>query len=314
MTDGSKGGRPTKNERRDAAREKARVLREQQKKRDRRNRVFLQGGIAAAVLAVLAIVAVVIVVSIRPPTPGPANMASEGVVLTKGMKAVSTGSMQPGAKPAVSEVDRSGDTVDIVTYVDYLCPYCGQFEKTNAAQIEKLVDAGAATLEVHPIAILTSQSSGTKYSLRAANAAACVVNSSPNAFWDFHTALFDNQPEENTAGLTDAQLKSYVKSSGAGNTDAIDRCIDSGKYENWVQTATERAQNGPIANSSVKKLTGTPLVLVNGKQYTGSLTDTSAFRQFVLQAQGETYSSATPTPTPMGTSTPTGTPTSTPAG
>jgi hypothetical protein len=55
----------------------------------------------------------------------------------------------------------------------------------------------------------------------------------------------------------------------------------------------------------VKKLTGTPLVLVNGQQYNGSLTNPEEFRAFVVQAQSETYSTSTPTPTATPTPTPT---------
>ena len=46
--------RPTKNQRREAAREKARELRVQQKKKDRRNKVLLQSGIAVGIVAVIA--------------------------------------------------------------------------------------------------------------------------------------------------------------------------------------------------------------------------------------------------------------------
>jgi hypothetical protein len=70
--------------------------------------------------------------------------------------------------------DDSGEVANIVMYVDYLCPFCGQFEATNSESLRTMVESGAATLEVHPIAILTNKSAGTQYSLRAANAAACV--------------------------------------------------------------------------------------------------------------------------------------------
>jgi protein-disulfide isomerase len=305
---GSDGSRPSKNERRAAARDKARALREAQKKRERRNRVLWQAGIGVAIVAVLAIVAVVIVTSIRPPHAGPANMASDGILISKGMKAVTTGSLEPDSKPIANTPDPSGTTVSIVTYVDYLCPYCGQFEKTNAKQIGKLVDSGAATIEIHPIPLLASHSAGTKYSLRATNAAACVANYDPNAFWKFNSLLFENQPEEGSAGLSDAQIKSYVKKAGASSYSSIVSCMDDGRYNTWAQDALDRALAGPIANSSVKKLTGTPLVLVNGQQYKGSLTNPDEFRAFVVQAQSETYS--TSTPTPAATSTPTSSPTS----
>lgn len=303
MTNGGPGdSRPSKNQRRDAARKKATLLREEQKKKDRRNRVFLQGGIALAAIAIVGIIALIIVNSIRPVGPGPANMASDGVLIGEGLTTVKTPALQPDAKPVASVPDATGTVADIRVYVDYLCPYCGEFELNNSDQIAQWVEAGAATVEIHPISILTSKSAGTQYSLRAANAAACVANSSPNDFYAFNAALFADQPEEGTAGLTDKQIKQFVRSSGVTSSlSKIDTCIDDVTYKSWVLDATDRALTGPIPNASIPKVTGTPTVLVNGKQYLGSLKDPKEFAAFVLQSAGATYSTSTPTPTPTPT-------------
>ncbi|SDK25004.1 Protein-disulfide isomerase [Cryobacterium psychrotolerans] len=303
MTNGGPGdSRPSKNQRRDAARKKATLLREEQKKKDRRNRVFLQGGIAVAAIAIVGIIALIIVNSIRPVGPGPANMASDGVLIGEGLTTVKTPALQPDAKPVASVPDATGTVADIRVYVDYLCPYCGEFELNNSDQIAQWVEAGAATVEIHPISILTSKSAGTQYSLRAANAAACVANSSPNDFYAFNAALFADQPEEGTAGLTDKQIKQVVRSSGVTSSlSKIDTCIDDLTYKSWVLDATDRALTGPIPNASIPKVTGTPTVLVNGKQYLGSLKDPKEFAAFVLQSAGATYSTSTPTPTPTTT-------------
>ena len=69
----------SKNAKREAAREKARVNREEQKKKERRNRFLLQGGIVVGALAIVAIVGLVIVNSVKPEGPGPLNMASDGI-------------------------------------------------------------------------------------------------------------------------------------------------------------------------------------------------------------------------------------------
>jgi Protein-disulfide isomerase len=299
--DGHVDHRPGKNERRAAARDKARQLREQQRKRDRRNRFLVQGGIGLGIVAVLAVIAVIIVSSIRPPEPGPKNMASDGILIGQGLKAKPSSSIEPGAKPVANKPDPSGGTVSIVTYVDYLCPYCGEFERTNADQIGKLVDSGAATIEIHPLPFLASHSAGTKYSLRATNAAACVANYEPDSFWAFNKELFEHQPSEEGPGLTDAQIKGYVKSSGVKQLDSIDGCIDDGRFDTWAQNALDRALAGPIPNSNVSQLKGTPLVLVNGQEYKGELTKASEFRAFVVKAQGDSYSTASPTPTPSAT-------------
>lgn len=295
---GPEDTRPSKNQRRDAARTKAARLRVEQKKRDRRNRVFLQGGIVAVLVAIVAVVALVIVNNLPQNGPGPSNMASDGLLIGEGLTAVTTPALQPDADPVPSSPDASGTVADIRVYVDYLCPFCGTFETTNSEQIAKWVDSGAATVEIHPISILTSKSAGTQYSLRAANAAACVANSSPDDFLGFSTALFENQPAEGTAGLSDTELKALVKSSGvSSNLPAINDCIDETTFKSWVQDATDRALSGPIPNSSsLEAITGTPTVLVNGKQYVGALEDPKEFAAFVLQAASEARSTATPTP------------------
>jgi protein-disulfide isomerase len=295
---GLSDSRPSKNKRRDVAREKAKQLRIDQKKRDRLNRVLLQGGIGVVAIAIVVIVAVVIMGSIRPAGPGPANMASDGILIGEGMTAVQTVALQPGAKPQDSQPDATGTVANIRVYVDYLCPFCGLFELTNGEQIKSWVESGAATIEIHPIAILTSKSAGSQYSLRAANAAACVASSAPNDFYDFNAALFIDQPEENTTGRSDAELQALVVASGVGdNVSAINSCIEDTTYKTWVQEATERALEGPIPHSELKAITGTPTVLVDGQQYVGALDDPNEFSAFVLQAVGETYSTSTPTPT-----------------
>jgi protein-disulfide isomerase len=282
-----------------AAREKARQLRTSQQRKDRRRRALLGGGIVVGVLAVAAIVAVVIVSAIRPTVPGPKNMASDGVVVGSELKVKTTAALAADAKPVASEPDPSGSTVDIRIYADYLCDLCGDFQRTNLHQLEPLVKAGAVTVEMHPVAIYTSHSAGTKYSLRAANAAACVANYAPGAFWEFNASLFAKQPKEGSPGLTDQQLKKRVAAAGADAQSEIDACIDDGRFKTWVTEASDRALSGPIPNSDVPKMTNALLVLVNGKPYTGSLTSAADFKAFVLQAQGDEYTStATPTPTP----------------
>jgi len=285
-----------------AAREKARQLRTTQQRRDRRRRLLLTGGILLGALAVAAIVVVVIVSSIRPTVPGPRNMASDGVVVGSGLAVKTTAALAADATPVASRPDPSGSTVDIRIYADYLCKLCGDFQRTNLKQLEPLVKDGAVTVEMHPVAIYTSHSAGTKYSLRAANAAACVANYNPDAFWRFNASLFEKQPAEGGPGLSDDVLEKRVAAAGATNTSDIDSCITDGRFTSWVTAASDRALSGPIPNSDVKKMTNALLVLVNGKPYTGPLTSASDFKAFVLQAQGDQYSStATPTPTPSST-------------
>jgi len=277
-------GTPPKKDRRDAARESARLMREAQQKKDKRNKLFLRGGIGAGLVAIAVVVALVIVNSNGPAAAGPLNMASDGVLLTGDgttLTAVPTVALAADAAPIATDQTKLTSTANIVVYADYLCPYCGQFEATNGTAINSWVTAGNATLEFHPISILDANSAGTKYSTRAANAAVCVANSQPAAFPAVNAALFAKQPAESTAGLTDQDLVSLVTTAGV--TDAsVTKCITDGSFKSWVGNATKRALAGPLPNSTtLTKVAGTPTVLVNGVAYTGSLTDATVFSTFV---------------------------------
>lgn len=299
---GPGGNRPSKNQRREAARDKARALREAQKKKDRRNKYLLQGGIALAVLAIIAVVVIVITSTVRPPAPGPLNMASDGAVITKGLTTVRTPALKGGATPIPSASDSSGDVFDIRVYVDYLCPVCGAFEAANAPQIKKLVESGVATLEIHPISILDRLSMGTQYSTRAANAMACVANYSPDSAFGYSASLFENQPEESTEGLTNQQLIDLAKKVKVDKQSSIASCINDTKFKNWVAASSARALAGPLPNSDIEKVGGTPTVLVNGQNYKYTTDASGAFNpeefsNFLLKVAGDKYTQ-NPSPSP----------------
>ncbi|PJJ73044.1 protein-disulfide isomerase [Diaminobutyricimonas aerilata] len=304
MTDGGAGDRLTKNQRREAAREKARQLREEQKKKDRRKKVLLQGGIILGTLAIVAIVALVIVNSIRPAGPGPQNMLADGIKIEQGLTAVQTPGIKAGEDPTPFP-ENEDDEIDVRVYLDYMCPFCAQFEQANSEQLQTLLDEDAITLEIHPISILDRASQGTRYSTRAVAAMGCVAENSPDAFFGVNTAMFENQPAEGTPGLTNEEIAELISGvEGVENVDDIEECIQDGDFMNWAQDASTRAQNGPIdGTDEVERLESTPLVLVNGAVYRGAPSDAQAFASFIAEAAGDTFTEeSTPTPTPTPTS------------
>jgi protein-disulfide isomerase len=301
MTHGGTGREHlSKNERRLAARDKATALRLQQKKKDRFRRFFLQGGLIIGSLAVVAVVVLVIVNTVRPAGPGPLNMLSDGIKIGQDFKAVPTAALQADAEPVPSE-SNTDNVIDIQLYVDYLCPYCQQFGETNDAQIESWMARGAATIEIHPISILNPNSQGTKYSTRAANAAACVANYAPDSYWAVNKALFAAQPEERTPGLSDEELTKVVTGvEGLTNASSISTCITDQTFKGWVGESTLRALDGTIPGTDAT-VEGTPTVIVDGLKYDGAIDDADAFAAIVVSAAGASFtesSTATPTPTP----------------
>lgn len=250
-------------------------------------------GLLALLLVVAVIVVTLVVVTHRdlPPhhvgkssSPTPQNMASGGVLLTGKdgqifavkTPAVAIGSLKP------TDTSARADRIHIVEYIDFQCPYCQRFEQTNLSHTAQLVAEGKATLEIHPIAILDRASEGTRYASRADNAAACIADSIPDAFLNVTSALYKYQPEEGTAGLTNAQLLKVLGNAGVSGTE-LTRCVNDETFRDWVTATTKGVVNGSFEHvaATPSAFQGTPTVFVNGARYLGSLTDAAEFDDFV---------------------------------
>jgi len=293
---------------REGARERARELRELHKKQDRTRRRVVTLSVVGGVLVVVVVVALVILNFAQPGGRGPLNMLSDGIKIGTGLKAVQTPGLPANSKPVPSATNPPA-VIDIKLYVDYLCPNCGTYEKKNGDQLRAWLKTGAATVEIHPIAVLTTKSAGTQYSLRAANAAACVAEFSPDHFFDFNDTLFIDQPKEGSAGLTDEQIEARATRVGVTEMTQVTKCMADHRFRGWVQAATTRALNGPIPGADVKNIAGTPTIIVDGTQfkYTTAF-DPNEFAQFVLQVAGDAFTK-NPSPTPTPSPTPSGSPT-----
>jgi protein-disulfide isomerase len=299
-------------ERRDAVREKAQQVQAQQS----RARAVRRATLVTFVVAVIAVAAVVVTWAVTSaaskPMLKPANVTNDGFAVTQvsGVGSVAENTNQAAATPTPTvtpKVSPSGTatgqpTVDIRIYVDYLSTGSRDFQLANVKQLADWVTQDAATLSYYPVAMLTSKSNGTKYSLRAASAAACVATHSPDHFFAYNNALLSQQPGVDSDGLTDAQLADLAIASGADDPMVVRDCIQNQSFAGWAKDATDRALKGLPGTDNVS-LTGTPMVLVNGIPYVGALNDPKEFAQFVLTIASDAYykSTASPTPTPSPT-------------
>ena len=303
MTDGNMQKRP--NPRREEAREKARMIREQQKKLEKRNRNLVRGIILFGAIAVIGAVAIVILSTNREPSPGPLNMRSDGILVGEGFIAVESGAVLAGREPIPTVHMTDSEVIRIDLYIDYFNPLSAVFHEANGKQIATWVESGAATLEVHPLAILDRVSEGTRYSSRSANAAACVANFSPNQYFAFHGLLLDSLPKENSGGLTDVELVALTVEAKVDNATKIRGCVQNQTFISWVADARDRALRNSIQNTDLPPISSTPTIIVNGLPYDGAMNDPAAFSAFVVLAAGKSFNeNSTPSPSPTPTETP----------
>ncbi|MBD1543861.1 thioredoxin domain-containing protein [Arthrobacter sp. IA7] len=284
--------RQSKAERTADAREKAREIREAQLKKDKRNKLLIGWGIVVAVVAILAVVALVVTSSLKNnapvadqgPTPSNGNVHG-GITLLKGTEVAKTDAASvnvadipspaasaPATVKAPGAEAEKGKPVKVVLYIDFICPVCKNFEATYNETLTKLRDEGKITVEYRALGFLDTRST-TNYSSRAANAAACVVNESPEKYSAFVDTLFANQPAEGGAGLSDDELKKLATDVGA---KSIDSCVENKTYRPWVKYATQEA--------AAIGVSGTPTVLVDGKQWGKGDSAQTEFPAFVEAA------------------------------
>ena len=288
------------------------VRRREARSRKIRRRLITAVAIVAGVAVVLAGSGLIVWNVVRAGEVGPANMLSDGILLTGStdqtsgqatLTPVTTDALQADAKPVATNLTTYKQTANIALYLDYASPKTAAFAKANGSAIEQWLAAGYITLEVHPVS--TSTTASNDYSKRAANALACVANSDPDHFLAVSDALLGAASTKKETKMSTAALQALVTNAGVTST-AVTGCISGYSYANWVTAATHRATHGGLMNANKKSLTTVPLVVVGKKAYTGKLTDNVALTKFISDtftaaAGTDDGSTATPTPTPTPT-------------
>ena len=232
-------------------------LEQEQAAREKKVRTWVTVGIVGlALVAAIALVAVVVARSGSEATAGstlPVGGAIEGTALV------------------VGETD-APVTVDV--YQDYLCPYCGQFERANRDDLESLVADGTVRLRLHLMNFLDPQSAGTKYSTRAANAAVTVAQLEPDKLVAFNAALYEHQPSEGSRGLSDDEIAQLARNVGVSDTVTE-------KFAAGAGDALVAASNAAADAAGVQS---TPTVKINGQELGGNLYAAGPFKAAVEAA------------------------------
>jgi protein-disulfide isomerase len=181
------------------------------------------------------------------------------VLLTRGTGGGVEPTYTTSADGAVVTAGTGPVVVDV--YEDYLCPVCERFEERYGDELTTALNEGRITVRNHSIAILDELTTPPGYATRAANAALCAVPS--GIFPQYHATLFDEQPAEGSAGLTDDQLVSFGTDLGAQGD--FTECVRSGANTSAVRAATAEAIEDPALQNANGSF-GTPTVLLDGQR------------------------------------------------
>ncbi len=218
---------------------------------------------ATAVVVTFAVVLVFYIVTSNHKKPAVSTGTGDAVRVTSGKLITQPGSTDP--------------KVVVSFYEDFLCPACGNFERTYGPTVSKLIDTGAIAADYSMVSILDSQQN-QNYSSRAGAASLCVADESIDAYRRFHTALYSKgiQPDERGPSFPD-NAKLIELAREAGVVGKVPDCINSGKYLAKVAGA-----------AAADHINATPTIKINGKDYEPTTPDAlvAAVKQIVGDIPG----------------------------
>ena len=258
--------RQTKAQRREAARLKAKELREAEARRARRNTIARRSFIGAAGASVVGGLGYLVYLGVdakKKPKNSKFPAPSEGLATAKAnqggipKQVLSDASWTYGEGAALDTVAASAPVLDI--YFDYSCSHCAQFEGLHTQEINQLLSDKKITLALHPCKLLQQE-----WTSVVMNAMGVVLDEAPAQSLSFHNAAFEifsqaiqtkNQSNMTVEGLVAAATKVNVPKEVSAKFKAA---VDSDKYGKWVKLGDEAFK--------ARELEGTPTVFFKGEK------------------------------------------------
>ncbi|MEV6740529.1 DsbA family protein [Streptomyces sp. NPDC051104] len=237
-----------------AARERLRIERERQAKRDKVKRQLIVAGSVVAVLAVAGGVGYAVVQNNKPSHWEAAK--SEKLVAPANTS---------GTNGTTVVIGKSSAKKTLVMYEDPRCPICAQFEQTVGSTVKKDLDEGKFKIQYVGATFIdtNTQGEGSKNALSAMGAA---LNVSPEAFLEYKTALYSAKwhPEETEDTFKDDSYLIKVANTVPALKDnaAFQKAVKDGTYDKWALDMSD------VFNKS--GVQGTPTLKMDGKTLTGS--------------------------------------------
>ncbi|MGW3910744.1 thioredoxin domain-containing protein [Streptomyces sp. NPDC005070] len=249
-----------------AAREKLRLERERQAKRDKVKRQAIVAGSLVAVLAIAGGIGYAVVQNNKPSQWE--AVASDKVVAP----ANTTG--KDGTTVVIGK-DTAKKTLKL--YEDPRCPICASFEQTVGPTVTKDLDAGKFKIQYIGGTFLDgdsdksgkiqigSRGEGSKNAMSAMGAA---LNVSQEAFLAYKSALYTAKyhPDETTDKFKDDAYLIKVANTvpALKNNATFQDAVKKGTYDAWALAMSE------TWNNNKDGVTGTPSLVMDGKKLTGS--------------------------------------------
>lgn len=161
--------------------------------------------------------------------------------------------------PEIGSVDQElvlgeeGAPHDVIIYEDFLCPACGSLERALGGELSDLAADGKVRVAYRPFDLLGG------WAVDAAEAFAVVLDEAgPEVAAEFHELVYAQQPSEGGDKPGIDWFVALATQAGADG-NAVRAGIDAGAGKEWVEKATEAADDAGVQS--------TPTVLLDGEVF-----------------------------------------------
>lgn len=249
-----------------AARERLRLERERQAKRDKVKRQAIVAGSLVAVLAIAGGIGYAVVQNNKP-------SQWEAVASDKVVAPANT----TGKDGTTVVIGKSTAKKTLKLYEDPRCPICATFEQTVGPTVTKDLDAGKYKIQYIGGTFLDgdsdekgkiqigSRGEGSKNAMSAMGAA---LNVSQEAFLEYKSALYSAKyhPEETTDKFKsdDYLIKVANTVDALKNNTTFQNAVKNGTYDAWALAMSE------TWSTNKDGVNGTPSLVMDGKKVTTS--------------------------------------------
>ncbi|MEU4169790.1 thioredoxin domain-containing protein [Streptomyces sp. NPDC026665] len=240
-----------------AARERLRLERERQAKRDKVKRQAIVAGSLVAVLAIAGGIGYAVVQNNKP-------SYWEGL---KDAKTVVAPANTTGTKGTTVVIGKDTAKKTLKLYEDPRCPVCASFEQTVGSTVQKDLDAGKFKIQYVGGTFIDNHDNG-EGSKNAMSAMGAALNVSQEAFLEYKSALYSAKyhPEETTDKFKDDAYLIKVANTvpALKNNAKFQDAVKKGTYDAWALAMSKTWDDNKDG------VTGTPSLVMNGKMLTTS--------------------------------------------
>ncbi|MDY6776903.1 MAG: thioredoxin domain-containing protein [Candidatus Nanohaloarchaea archaeon] len=180
--------------------------------------------------------------------PSPSPSPSGGSQGSAGSGGVSVSNFDIEGEPTIGSSDAP---VTIAYWGDYQCPFCKRFEQNTFPQIKQnYISKGKARLVFKDFAFLGQDS--TTGSIASECVWNQVGNSNPQAYWEWHSMMYDRQDGENSGWGNQEDIVNMTRSVQGIDADQLQSCMNNKESQLKQEISEDRNQGQQVG------ISGTP--------------------------------------------------------